>query len=490
MRCKQWRPDEVVLLPLYPQYSTTTTGSSLTAWREAAASRRTGRYRPRRCAAIPPTAATCAATVALLDRSGLCRCRGGAAIRRAVACAVLGARLARDDRPARRSVPVADRADGGSRVLADLGRSRISIGGSAISRAPRHRNGSDPSTDSEIERAAHDKAALLVVPIAFVSEHSETLVELDVEYRDLAERLGVPGYFRVPTQNGDAGFIAALAGLVRRTIDADGGLCSAGGGRICPAGSGGCAFGGRVRGERSVAAGPAIGAAISTSGAAARRDRTRRTARDCSARSGTAAALISCSRRSSVSARASRWSWMTCGVIRISSSVRWRVLFWLPASRPRIGTSFSQGMPWLPFDRVVGDQPGQPDRLPILHHDARVHVALIERRRIDPRRGDAGGDVADILHHIQRHQAAAVHPRRDLHDHAGLLIVDRVDHRRVLARGALRGLAEIRHHIADLQPGRLVVQHQKFRRGQHVHRSDLLQCLDREWRAAGAVCRR
>src|SRR5580698_4679250 len=34
---KQWRPDEVLLLPLYPHYSTTTTGSSLTAWREAAA---------------------------------------------------------------------------------------------------------------------------------------------------------------------------------------------------------------------------------------------------------------------------------------------------------------------------------------------------------------------------------------------------------------------------------------------------------------------
>ena len=41
-----------------------------------------------------------------------------------------------------------------------------------------------PSTEAEIDRAAHDKVALLVVPIAFVSEHSETLVELDVEYRD------------------------------------------------------------------------------------------------------------------------------------------------------------------------------------------------------------------------------------------------------------------------------------------------------------------
>src|SRR5215472_4216046 len=33
---REWQPDEIILLPLYPQYSTTTTGSSLTAWREAA----------------------------------------------------------------------------------------------------------------------------------------------------------------------------------------------------------------------------------------------------------------------------------------------------------------------------------------------------------------------------------------------------------------------------------------------------------------------
>ena len=73
----------------------------------------------------------------------------------------------------------------------------------------------EPSTEAEIERAAHDKVAVLVVPIAFVSDHSETLVELDMDYRLVAERLGVPGYFRVPTHNADAAFIAALAALVR-----------------------------------------------------------------------------------------------------------------------------------------------------------------------------------------------------------------------------------------------------------------------------------
>ena len=92
-----------------------------------------------------------------------------------------------------------------------------------------------PSTEAEIERAAHDGVAVLVVPIAFVSDHSETLVELDIDYRALAERLGVPGYFRVPTHNTDAAFIAALADLVRRARAHGPGLCSHAGGRICPA---------------------------------------------------------------------------------------------------------------------------------------------------------------------------------------------------------------------------------------------------------------
>ena len=49
------------------------------------------------------------------------------------------------------------------------------------------------------------------MPISFVSEHSETLVELDREYRQVAERCGVPSYRRVPTVGADPRFIAALA---------------------------------------------------------------------------------------------------------------------------------------------------------------------------------------------------------------------------------------------------------------------------------------
>jgi ferrochelatase len=97
-----------------------------------------------------------------------------------------------------------------------------------------------PSTEDEIARAAQDKVALLVTPIAFVSEHSETLVELDVEYRELAHELGVPAYFRVPAQNSDDGFIAALAELVRNAQARGPGLCSFAGGRTCPREHGDC----------------------------------------------------------------------------------------------------------------------------------------------------------------------------------------------------------------------------------------------------------
>ena len=97
-----------------------------------------------------------------------------------------------------------------------------------------------PSTDEEVRVAGADRTALLVVPIAFVSEHSETLVELDVEYRHLADRLGVPGYFRVSTPGADAKFISGLAGLVRGAVEGDVGIRSHAEVRICPDASSGC----------------------------------------------------------------------------------------------------------------------------------------------------------------------------------------------------------------------------------------------------------
>ena len=49
-----------------------------------------------------------------------------------------------------------------------------------------------PSTDEEIIKYSKEKKGLIIVPVAFVSEHSETLVELDIEYKKLAmKKMGV-----------------------------------------------------------------------------------------------------------------------------------------------------------------------------------------------------------------------------------------------------------------------------------------------------------
>jgi ferrochelatase len=54
---------------------------------------------------------------------------------------------------------------------------------------------------------------VVVTPIAFVSEHIETLVELDHEYAELAHDLGCPHYIRVPALGTDPIFIEALSEL-------------------------------------------------------------------------------------------------------------------------------------------------------------------------------------------------------------------------------------------------------------------------------------
>ena len=90
-----------------------------------------------------------------------------------------------------------------------------------------------PSTEAEIARAGRDGVACVVVPIAFVSEHSETLVELDIEYRRLAAQAAVPAYYRVAALGTDDAFIGALAGLTRQAVRRPG-IGRSAGGRICP----------------------------------------------------------------------------------------------------------------------------------------------------------------------------------------------------------------------------------------------------------------
>ncbi|AFY82074.1 ferrochelatase [Oscillatoria acuminata] len=78
-----------------------------------------------------------------------------------------------------------------------------------------------PYTEDAItELAAEGINDLLVVPISFVSEHIETLQEIDMEYREIAEEAGIENFHRVPALNTHPVFIEDLANLVVEAIDA------------------------------------------------------------------------------------------------------------------------------------------------------------------------------------------------------------------------------------------------------------------------------
>lgn len=231
---REWQPDEIVLLPLYPQFSTTTTGSSLTDWRNEAARAGLARQVTTLCCWFNDSGYV-QATAALVRRAlDGARAESPGPVRVLFSAHGLPEIIVARGDPYQYQVERTT-AD----VVAALAEPELDYLVCYQSRATPQK-WLDPSTEHAIEQAARDRVAVLVVPIAFVSEHSETLVELDVEYRDLARRLGVPGYFRAPAQNSDPDFIAALADLVLSSRTQGPGPCSADGGRQCPPGFGDC----------------------------------------------------------------------------------------------------------------------------------------------------------------------------------------------------------------------------------------------------------
>lgn len=228
---RDWKPDRVLLLPLYPQYSTTTSGSSIADWQqEAAKAGLVADVTTLCCWFDDPGYAT--ATAAMVAEH---HAKARAELDPAIPLRVLFSAHGLPEIIVKSGDPYQHQIEQTvSAVLGAWNQPGIDHATCYQSRAtPQKWIG--PSIEEEIDRAARDKVAVLVVPIAFVSDHSETLVELDIEYREVAHKAGVPGYYRVPAQNSDSRFIAALADIARRACGRGPGLCSANGGQRCPA---------------------------------------------------------------------------------------------------------------------------------------------------------------------------------------------------------------------------------------------------------------
>ena len=229
---KALAPDEIVLTPLYPQFSSTTTASSLASWADAAAA--AGLTQPTRAVCCYPTMTGFVEAVVRRIEAALAVWPPGMPRRILFSAHGLPQRIVERGDPYQWQVEataaaIRDRLPGDAGETVVCYQSRVGP-----------LKWLEPATDAEIRRAGADRVGLIVAPVAFVSEHSETLVELDHDYGRLAAEAGVPRYVRVATVGDDAGFIAGLAELVRGARASRRAIAPADGRRLCPRGFAHC----------------------------------------------------------------------------------------------------------------------------------------------------------------------------------------------------------------------------------------------------------
>ena len=212
-RIQEHRPEEIVLLPLYPQYSKTTTGSSLNEWRRRFPENHGRMYSPR------------VHTIEHFYKDP--------AYLEAIAESI-GRTLAQyeDAREvdivfSAHSVPVAviEQGDPYQRQIEETVELVWRMGAWPSRRHLCYQSkvGASkwlrPSMHETLRRlSAEGRRHVLVAPISFVSDHVETLHEIEIEHRREARALGIEDYRMVPGLNDSPAFIEALAGLVRRSI--------------------------------------------------------------------------------------------------------------------------------------------------------------------------------------------------------------------------------------------------------------------------------
>jgi len=204
-------PDEIVLLPLYPQFSSTTTASSLAAW--AAAYRGPGRTRAVCC--YPASAGLAEAHAQKIEAAW-------AAAGRPAPVRLIFSAHGLPERVIAAGDPYQAQVEATAQAVADR------LGGSWDWRiAYQSRVGPmkwlGPTTLEAIDEAVASGLGIVICPIAFVSEHVETLVELDRDYKSHAEALGCSAYVRAPALGVEPAFIAGLAEMVTAALARPGG---------------------------------------------------------------------------------------------------------------------------------------------------------------------------------------------------------------------------------------------------------------------------
>lgn len=222
-KVREYAPDRIILLPLYPQFSSTTSGSSIKEFAEKfTAEARSDEKKPTvKIICCYPTEPDFISAHGNLIKQKISEIYDDdlQKLRFLFSAHGLPQKIVNDGDPYVAQVEATSQA-----VVKNLAETLCTTSidfkicfQSKVGRL----QWTSPSLECEIKRCALDKKIPVIIPISFVSDHAETLVELDIEYREIAEKLGIKNYLRVPSLNVNSQFINALKALCSKPDNDD-----------------------------------------------------------------------------------------------------------------------------------------------------------------------------------------------------------------------------------------------------------------------------
>ena len=198
-----FNPEEVILMPLYPQYSAATSGSSIKEWKDVC---KKNQYK------VKTSAICCYPTdqnfVKAHTKEILKKIKDLKNFKLIFSAHGLPEKNIKKGDPYQWQVEQSVK-----KIVEELNIENLDWILSYQSRVgPLKWIG--PSTEDIIIENSKIGKHIVLVPIAFVSEHSETLVELDIEYKELADANGCKNYTRVPALGTNEDFIKTMSDLI------------------------------------------------------------------------------------------------------------------------------------------------------------------------------------------------------------------------------------------------------------------------------------
>jgi ferrochelatase len=204
-KIREYNPEEIILLPLYPQYSASTSGSSINEWSNLC-KKENYHVKTKAICCYPTENNFIASHISLIKKT--LKIIEDNNFKLIFSAHGLPKNKIKKGDPYQWQVEETVK-----KIMFNLENDNLNHVISYQSRVgPLKWIG--PSTDEVIIKYSKEKKGIIIVPIAFVSEHSETLVELDIEYKKLAEKNGCSFYKRVPALGIEENFIKGLTELV------------------------------------------------------------------------------------------------------------------------------------------------------------------------------------------------------------------------------------------------------------------------------------